>query len=240
MIVELHKAFSHIKYYDDTHKYIDTKTGKELISVTSSLKKYQKPFDSEYWSKRKAKELNVDQSEILREWNDKAIYGRLRGSFTHLLAEDRAANKVFKRQIPKEIYDLDKVDDFKAEQIILRDQVNNLFTDIEITPIRKEMIVGDDIYAGQIDLLCYWNGKICIADFKTDKEIKVSNKYQKLKAPYNDMDDCNFSKYSLQLNKYRSLIENNTTIKIEQLKIVHLCSTNDNYQVYDIPFINIK
>lgn len=234
MILELHKAFSHIKYYDEKHQYFDTRNGKQLISVTTWLKQFQQEFKSDYWSKKKATERGISQEEMLSEWTNLKNYGTSRGSYVHLLAEHLSNGKYFKYDIPPQIVEMGWEDKFNEEISILGKQVENFIATEKPIVIKNELILGNENIAGQCDLLCSMNDKVSLIDYKTDKSIDFTNKYQKLKHPFNTLDDCNMSKYQLQLSTYKRLLESNTSIRIEQMFIVHFNKDNDNYKMYPI------
>lgn len=85
----------------------------------------------------------------------------------------------------------------------------------------------------------YLAGKNYVKTHNTDKQIETENKYgTTLLKPFEHLPDTNFSKYTIQLNMYRAAIERNTKYKVTELKIVHL--TKDDYQIYDIPKIDVK
>ena len=57
--------FKDIFFIEDGHRYINMKTKKQLISVTTLIKRYQSMFDEDHWSNYKAEEYGVSQEEIL-------------------------------------------------------------------------------------------------------------------------------------------------------------------------------
>lgn len=63
---ELFTSFNDVTYYDEPHKYFVD--GKELISVTTVIHKYQDVFDEVLWSNIKAQQYNLKPQEILRAW----------------------------------------------------------------------------------------------------------------------------------------------------------------------------
>lgn len=234
MLKELHQAFGHIKFYDSNHTYVDSRTGANLTSVTTWLKQFQTPFNSDFWAKKKAKERGITQEELLKEWQDLKTFGVNRGKALHLIIEHKSNCKYFDYEIPKEVIDIGWEDKFIQELKILDNQVEQFLNTEKFIPIKNELILGNTVIAGQCDLLAYQNDKVVLYDWKTDKEISLSNKYQKLKAPYNDLDDTNYAKYLLQLSTYKRLIETQTNIKVDEMYIVHFNVNNDNYKIYPI------
>jgi len=65
---------------------------------------------------------------------------------------------------------------------------------------------------GQSDLVEVVNGKVNIIDYKTNKEIKMKGFTnwegitEKMLIPVNNLDDCNFNHYALQLSIYMYII----------------------------------
>lgn len=51
------------------------------------------------------------------------------------------------------------------------------------------------------------NRWVIIEDYKTNKELKFENRYQKMKFPLEHLDDCNWNHYRLQLSLYMYMLE---------------------------------
>ena len=60
---------SNFKFEPQWHRY--TYGGKKYTSVTTFLKNFHKPFDEEFWSKKKSGDLGVPQEWLLKEWKEK-------------------------------------------------------------------------------------------------------------------------------------------------------------------------
>ena len=249
MISQLFTAFRHIKYYDKTHSYYTD--GVKLTSVTTLIKSYQVPFDEDYWlvykvlqskglavkshasrgvtnghihvegnaiSYVKAKKLyNIDVKTLKKEWKQISKTATDKGKRIHNYLENAWKNKYFSDHI--------KVcDRFIDEHSYL-------------VPVALEFIVADvpNGVAGQFDMLAFntSNGTFELYDYKTDKEIETSNRFQKFKAPLEHLDDCNFNKYIIQLNLYKWCLEKYTPVSISAMYIVHF--KEDQYRKYRIP-----
>ena len=84
--------------------------------------------------------------------------------------------------------------------------------------------------AGQIDLLIKVGNEFTIIDYKTNKELKKKSYYnpkkrksERMLYPVNDLDDCNFNHYQLQLNMYAWMIEQmNSNYKVTTLEIEYV------------------
>lgn len=59
-----------------------------------------------------------------------------------------------------------------------------------------------------------------IDDYKTNEEIQMENKYQKMKYPVNHLDDCNYNHYALQISLYAYMLEQQG-YKVGDLSISH-------------------
>jgi hypothetical protein len=235
--IKLFSTFNNVKYYDIPHKYyVD---GIQYTSVTTLLHKFTNEFDSDYWSQYKANEYGKTQQEVLDMWKLENKISTVKGSLVHKYAEDYLANKVFD-------YPQDHVIKELGSDLI-QDAYNKSTKQFEsfhkasfgkLIPIKSEFIVYDTNYkiSGMVDQLFYnvKYGCIDIYDWKTNKEIKTINQYQKMLLPVNHLDDCNYYHYSLQLNLYKWIIEKNTGIKIGNMCIVWLNQNNNDFQVYKL------
>ena len=88
--------------------------------------------------------------------------------------------------------------------------------------------------AGCLDALMWNRKKRClqIFDFKSNKQFKVENKYQKLKAPFDDLEASSLNIYSLQLSTYKFFIQKMTGLTIGDLWVVHFDRTTKDYKMY--------
>lgn len=213
----LKRKFGKIKFAEKNHKYYHTDLDIELISVTTLLKKYQPPFDTDYWSKYKANQRNVSQDFILAEWAELKEAGLKKGTNIHWCIENLIHNKLIDSE-----YDLTNV--------------YNAYNDVICCtiPIATELVVGNHKIAGQIDYLCYDNNKLTILDWKTDKQIKYNNPYQRMLGCLSHLEDCEFNKYSLQISLYRYILELEDII-VEDSKIIHY--SDNEYNVIQIPYL---
>ena len=229
--------FNHIKFYDGPHEYfID---GKKQKSVTTFIGEFKKPFDEDYWSARKAKELGVTQEELLKEWAFKRDSACDRGSCLHAYAENYLNNKVFPWEPEKYIARYGKKAALNAISTPL-DKLREMFQTFyeessrSLIPIKSELVVGDEELGicGMVDQL-YFNkksGKLEIWDWKTNKEIKRKNQWERYDTPINHLEVCEFNTYSLQLSMYKYLIEKITSIRLGDSYIVWFNQQNDSYQ----------
>lgn len=115
----------------------------------------------------------------------------------------------------------------------------------ELKPYRTEWtIFNEDLkLAGSIDMV-YENpdGTLSIYDWKRCKNITRINTFNKfaLNPIINHFPDSNFWHYALQLNTYKSILEEKYDVKIRELFLVrlHPDAEEKNYELIQIPLLN--
>lgn len=76
--------------------------------------------------------------------------------------------------------------------------------------VHPEVRMWNDHYflAGTADQVIVLPGrKVIIRDYKTNAELKIENKYQKMLDPISHLDDCNMVHYQIQLSIYGWMLE---------------------------------
>jgi ATP-dependent exoDNAse (exonuclease V) beta subunit len=116
----------------------------------------------------------------------------------------------------------------------------------EYRPYRTEMTVFSKAYrlAGSIDML-YYDPKygndpdrLIIADWKRSKEIRPSNRWERGYPPLDNIDNCNYWHYCLQLNVYRMILEKYYGKKIREMFLVILHPNQAEYKKIMIPRVS--
>jgi ATP-dependent exoDNAse (exonuclease V) beta subunit len=110
-------------------------------------------------------------------------------------------------------------------------------------PYRTEWLVYDEEQeiAGSIDCVLSDNeGRIMILDWKRSKKIDKTNNFEKGFAPFQDMDNCNYCHYSLQLNFYRHVLETKYNKNVIFMMLVILHPNQKTYVCHPVNYINIK
>lgn len=103
---------------------------------------------------------------------------------------------------------------------------------------------GELHLAGQIDLIVKSGNDIYIIDYKTNKKIEQKGFFdsskrttEKMKYPLNNLEECNFSHYSLQLSTYAWMLQKiNPEFNIKGLKLLHI-DHDGNQTIYDVPYL---
>lgn len=208
----LKKKFEKIIFYEEEHKYFVEDI--QYNSVSSIIEIYTPKFDVEKISKRVAKRENCSTKEITQKWAIRRDFSMVRGTEFHCYVETylNEGKKIeVITPIQQEINAFHRFWDNKNRN---RYQI-----------IATELIIYDEELeiAGTIDCILYEKEKkeFYIVDWKTNKEIKTENKYAKLFTPFENLDDCNYNKYSIQTSIYRMILEKNFDIKITDSFIIH-------------------
>ena len=229
-------TFNDVTYHDEPHKYYVG--GKELISVTTILHRYQEEFEEDYWSEYKADEYKLSQREVLRAWEFINKKGTIKGSAIHDYAENLFLNKVFPypEQLIFEEFGFDPV---LPEYLITKNHVDNFYNDVQgkLIPVRTEMIIYDSesLIGGMLDILFYnvKTKQFQIWDWKTNKAFEMEMKTRHFQDKLFMLEDSDLEIYSLQLAMYKLIIEKNTGIKLGKSYVVWFSHNNDNYEIIE-------
>ncbi len=231
---KLFTSFNDVTFHDEPHKYyVD---GKQLVSVTTLIHRYQEEFQEDYWSNYKASEYHISQREVLRGWGFINKKGTMKGSAIHDYAEHLFQNKVF--PYPEQhIINEFGFDPVLPEYLITKKHVDRFYADVhdKLIPIRTEMVLYDreSLIGGMLDILFY-NVKakeFQIWDWKTNKKFDKEMKSRHFLGKLYMLEDSDLEIYSLQLAMYKLIIEKNTGIKLGKSYIVWFSHNNENYEI---------
>lgn len=222
-----------IKNYEnpfDTFFWSSYKTCERLLSeeVFSVLK--QTLLATKKWTDDMISRLNLDKDlfektrlEIQKEYDDNRIKSCERGTKIHAELENIYYEKSEhdlkkfglggKFSCRKGYYELDIDKGIYPEFLISLKSRDNLLK-----------------VAGQIDLLIKDGNEITIIDYKTNREIKKKSYYDAntktnlmMKYPLNNLMDCNYYHYTLQLSLYAYLLQQiNPNFIIKSLQLYHI------------------
>lgn len=240
--LSLKTAFRDVKFYSDEHKYRIGDT--ELQSCTSFISKYKRPFNADFWSKRKAMESGVTQEMIQDLWEKNRMIGTSRGTYVHNTLEDYLKNKIHKVEysiVESDFTDIEYIDYHSTAQAMAQFGKNFVDSHPHLIPVELEFVVGDAELGigGTIDFLAFNMeiGKFQIYDWKTDKKFRKINSKAFFKKPLTHLMDTEYNKYSLQMSIYRYIIERNTSIEIDDSFVVWLNPTlNPSYHVEKLKY----
>jgi len=211
-----------LKFDEKKHEY--SVNGKKLISVTTFVKSFFKPFDVKRIAKivarsRRAKgEKNskgkpITAWDIKREWKASATFGtRIHNEIETYIKEGVVASNIHERTqmaidwLDLASYPLDKIQ-----------------TELKI--FDKEIGV-----AGTIDAVITDGNKVTLIDWKTNKAIRKTGSKWQNNIISKQLPDCNYTHYTLQLSLYAYLLERQG-FEIDKLLLVHLKEYTTPYEV---------
>jgi len=221
-------CFEDINFEFDPKLHRYTYEGEPFISVTRFIQQFHKPFEQDYWSKKKAEEAGVPQDWILAEWKKLNDYANEVGTDTHQWIEDYF-NQIWKPLPlnPDVLHRINKFNHIYAKHLY------------KLEPLKFEVRVFSKKWkiAGMIDSLFVYRGKIYILDWKTNKDFTDDSHkkgtYEKLLAPFQDYYKNHLNEYSIQLSMYALILEE-WGFQIGGAYIVHIGPGDEDAQLYKV------
>ena len=183
-------------------------------------------------------DFNKTQQKILDEWQEENHKSCERGTKIHAMFE----NAMYKAGTEVSLKKFGIGGKFECDKGRTKlDLENGVYPEYLISRVSPDGILR---LAGQIDLLVKKGNEITIIDYKTNKKIdqhsyfdSKSKKTQKMKFPLNDIEDCNFWHYTLQLSTYAWMIEKlNPNFVIKDLIIIHY-DHNNKQTIYHLEYL---
>lgn len=202
-------------------------------------------LNTQIWNPELLNKLNIDETEfndkvteILDSWHANRDEACDHGTWVHSLMEESFYNKTH--------FDLSN---YGSPQIV------GTFT---CTPGYYTLDIDHGMYpeyliswispdglkiSGQVDLLVRNGNDVSIFDYKTNKEIKKKSFFNAtkkrnvmMKYPLNDIMDCNYWHYVLQLSTYAYMVQQiNPELNIKELKLVHI-DRSGKQTIYDLEY----
>jgi hypothetical protein len=183
-------------------------------------------------------EFNKAQQNILDEWDKTNRESCERGTKIHAKIEksmyDMGANVTLKKFGVGGKFVCDKG---RTEL----DLDNGVYPEYLISYMSDDKLLR---LAGQIDLLAISGNQFWILDWKTNKEIKQKSGFNtqtkstsKMLYPLNNLDDCNYWHYTLQLSTYAWMIQQlRPELNLQDLIMVHF-DHNGKQTVYHLDYL---
>ena len=230
---------------DHSYKSIDGSENIDWISVTTLISHLKKAFDAKKVAERvskskRSKWYGLKPEEIEAIWKNEADRATTLGTYYHNQREtDLCSLASMEREgitipvvVPSgEVNGIRKAPSQKLEPGIYPEHMVYLKS------------IG---ICGQSDLVEVVNGKVNIIDYKTNKEIKTESfidwegKSEKMLAPVDGLDDCNFNHYALQLSIYMYIIlKHNPKLKPGRIFIHHVTFEEENKDKYGYPIAKL-
>ena len=203
-------------------------------------------LNTQIWKPELLDKLNIDKKmfdekvkEILKSWDDTRDEACGHGSYVHELLETSFYDKThFDLSNFGCPYVCGNYSCIKGNYHL--DLDNGIYPEFLMSYITPE---GLHI-AGQADLIVKSGNDIDILDWKTNKEIKRRGFYNSskkknvcLKYPLNNIEDCNYNIYQLQLSLYAYMLQQlNPNFNIRSLKLVHI-ARDGKQTVYELKYL---
>jgi ATP-dependent exoDNAse (exonuclease V) beta subunit len=225
---------------DHTYHSIDD-IGIKWTSVTSVISKLKKPFDAKKVANKvsknkKSKWYNLKPTEIIEIWNKESKRATDLGTFYH---NQRESDICSLSSMEKEGLVIPVVAPQPLKNGKKLSSTQKL--DPGIYPEHMVYLKSASI-CGQADLVEVVNNKVHIIDYKTNKEIKKESYKNwegisdKMAPPVSNLDDCNFSHYSLQLSIYMYIVlKHNPKLRPGNIFIYHVEFEKEGEDKYGYP-----
>ncbi len=239
------KKRKHIQFNETDHTYTNLLTKEDYPSVTKFIGRFHKKFDADIVAthlienipKYRQRFRNVEKQEAIlilkKEWDKR----RDIGTFIHGILE---------KHIKQEsVFDENRSKNYNNRILQLINAYDSLrikdkYPNYEHHP---EMIVYNDEFklAGQADLILLNHEKksIRIFDHKTNQKGITYRAFgnEKMYPPINDLPDCNYIHYGLQLSLYAYFLEKEFGYECSELSLIWV-DTNNPYSV-NLEVINL-
>jgi len=225
----------------EDHSYVSLQEDDiNWISVTTLISEFKEPFDAKSIAKKVSKNKNskwygMKPKEIENAWKSESERALELGTFYHNQRESDLCSlaSIEKEGVPLPIYSPIEKEGIKyAPEPKLTEGVY---------PEHMVYLKSAGI-CGQSDLVEVVNGKVNIIDYKTNKEIKTESYVnwegisKKLLHPVNNLDDCSFNHYALQLSIYMYIIlKHNPKLKPGNIYIHHVIFEQEGDDEYGYP-----
>lgn len=223
------------------HTYFVPELKQTLISVTTIVSLFFEPFNAQRviecmmrartWPSNKYNGQTAE--EIQATWATNGREASERGTRLHAAIEcyyNHGDMTSFSDMLPTSEYA--HFQRYVADEVFSRNALND-----PVIPYRTEWTVYDETanIGGTIDMV-YKNvsdSTYTLVDWKRCKQIN-KNANRRGKGIMSSYYDCNFTKYSLQLQMYRYILENTYGLKIRDMRLVVLHPLKNNYEVHAI------
>ncbi|BBM88858.1 hypothetical protein COTS27_00545 [Spirochaetota bacterium] len=213
-----------IDFDPEHHKYVIKATSKSCISVSAFIDAFIPTFKDKEVAERVSDRDGVPTDEILEDWRIRRDYSVVRGTEFHLYVKTFLTTG---RKKPLQTPINNTVNGFH------RFWNKNLH---RYQCVATEFILYDETLrlAGTIDSLFYHpkTNKYIIFDWKTNRHIRMKNNYhEKLLTPFDDLDACEYYKYSIQMTLYRDLLKRTLGLDVDKAFIIHFDHNYGHYKV---------
>ena len=244
-----------IKFYEKDHKYEVLNDKKNRYLSVTTFVHYQFPkfnadevinnmMKSQSWNSSN-KYWGQTPEQIKAGWISNSTTVSKAGTNLHSKIEYFMNNVYLKKGYTnKDLYDYYIENNKDINDVEWNYFINFIKDYPDLKPYRTEWKVYDEDskISGCIDMV-YENpdGSLSIYDWKRSKDISVTNSYNKFAITecICHLPDTNFWHYSLQLNIYKTILEEKYNKKIKELYLVRFHENNNEntYELLTVPFL---
>ena len=231
-----------ISFEESTHTYRVDGIG-EMTPVSSVVAMFFKPFDAEYWSKKKCGGNVVAAAKLREEWESGGAVASQAGTHMHRQIENYLNHGTEPELKCCINYDGAYVHKSQVVDIAKEWSLFEAFDrDTDYHPFRTEWCVFDEEtrMAGTIDLLCSRDdGTFEIYDWKRSNKIdpKSSNTWATGINGLEHLPDTSYAHYLMQQNLYRYMLEKNYGLIVSRMNLVVLHPDFDSYKIIPVPIM---
>ena len=217
-----------IKFQKEGHKYWINDDCTDLVSSTTYIAKFFNKFDEdsvinnivkkyEYNNDPEYRYYKMKPADIKKIWETERNDSSIKGTDLHEDIELFYNDEPHYNSSTEFQYFLNFQDDHKNEFNIYRTEFLIFSEILKITGSVDALFINND-------------GTFTICDWKRTKRIDMESYNEKtINRPFENLMDCNYIKYSLQLNLYRVILEKFYNFKIKDMFLVVCHPNNDNY-----------
>tara|TARA_A100001015_G_C15014920_1_gene725021 strand:- start:1793 stop:2527 length:735 start_codon:yes stop_codon:yes gene_type:complete len=235
MLAEINKHIrdKDITFRERAHIY-NVKGNTDYTSVTKKVHALFEPFNADKIIDGMMNSMNWESSpyygmtkeDIKTKWKKDGLEASKLGTAMHLMFENYYNG-------------IDTPSVSSVEATYFRNFVSE---HQHLVPYRTEWKVFDEDkrLTGTIDMVFInEDGTLSIYDWKRCKSIDHLNTYNKFSRceKIKDIPDTNYWHYSLQLNLYKYILENNYGFIVKDMYLVQIHPNQDNYKKYNVPIL---
>lgn len=227
-----HSRDMRIKFLEEGHIYLID--GVPARSVTELIDTCFPVYDNEYWSIYIASRDNRNVDDVLAQWKKEGMLSQQLGTILH-------------KNIEKFYHSKSTIHNDEFKQFL---NFNNEHKHLRV--YRTEWRIFDEVnlIAGTIDLICKnpdgsfeiydWKRTKKVVDSKTGNIIKLNNYNQHGIGPFANLSDTSYSRYCIQQNIYRHILELHYKIRIRSMYLVIMHPLLSDYHKVTVPRIEYE
>jgi hypothetical protein len=235
-----------IAFSEQGHRYFgiaDYNKDVKWTSATDFVEAFSHPFDklgtaTKVCLKKGSKWYGIAPNEIVRIWDAEAKRSTDMGTLYHNHMEAQYLSKPTMTLFGKELPVYAPMYNTRGEKV----SFNQLLYDGAFPEyLFYHQVREKRGLCGQSDFVAFVTNKAYISDHKTVKELKRENPWAKMKYPFDDMDDCNWNHYVVQLNLYMWIaLRNNPGAVPGEMVLRHVEFELDGVDKWGFPLVRIQ